>query len=192
MFDRTCRKVNQKVITFAGCALASLMLAFAIAGCGDGKSASGGATPATASGATDSTSGGDAPRPPAIVVIEYGSRSARPPKRDTLERAATPGEARALRRRIFAGSIDSHPWPAVDFEQNEIVAVLLASGGGGESVKIEHIDRKDETATVHATHLVPGDNCVTAAVVTAPFAVVAAPLQPAALELDIKTERRDC
>lgn len=191
MFDRTRRNVIQKLLTSAGCALAVLVLVLAASGCGDGETASGGTAQAV-SGTTGSTAAGDVPRPPPIVVIEFGSHNAHPAKRDTLDRAATAGEARAMRRRIFAGSIESHPWPAVDFAKNEIVAVLLASGGGGESVKIDRIDRKDETATVHATHIVPGDNCVVAAVITAPFAVVVASRLPATVNLDVKTERRDC
>lgn len=191
MFDRMRRNVMQKILVPAGCVPAVLLLALAAAGCGGGETASVSATPAV-SGTTGSSVTGDVSPAPKLSVIEFGSHNANPAKRDTLVRAATAGEARALQRRLFAGSIDSHPWPAVDYSKNEIIAVLLASGGGGESVKIDTIERKDESATVHATHVVPGENCVVAAVVTAPFAVVEAPRLPATVRLDIKTVRRDC
>lgn len=195
MFGRTRRNVIQKVMKPAGLTRAGqvlvLALLLAVAGCGDGDDdqKASGITAPVASGTTGST-GGEAPTP--IAVIEFGSRNAHPPKRDTLHRAATPGETLALRRQLFAGTVESHPWAPVDFTKDEIVAVLLASGGGGESVKIDDIDRKDESATVHATHVVPGDDCVVAAVITAPFSVVATRRLPATVKLEIKTERREC
>lgn len=195
MFGRTRRNVFQKVMTPAGLVRSGqvlvLSMALAAAGCGDGDDPQkeSGVTAPVVSGTTGST-GAEAPAQ--IAVIEFGSRNAHPPKRDTLRRAATPGETLALRRELFAGNVESHPWAPVDFTKDEIVAVLLASGGGGESVKIDDIDRKDESATVQATHIVPGDDCVVAAVITAPFAVVTTRRLPATVKLEIKTKRREC
>lgn len=195
MFGRTRSNVFQKVMTPAGLVRAGLVpalaLLLAVAGCGDGDDPqkASGVTAPVVTGTTGST-GADVPTQ--IAVIEFGSRNAHPPKRDTLRRAATPGETLALRRELFAGTVESHPWAPVDFSKDEIVAVLLTSGGGGESVKIDDIDRKDESATVHATHTVPGDDCVVAAVITAPFAVVTTRRLPATVKLEIKTKRREC
>lgn len=195
MFGRTRRFITEKVmtqakLTRAGRAL-TLSLLLAVAGCGDADDDQKpqGSTAPVVSAATGST-GGEAPV--AIAVIEFGSRNARPPKRDTLRRATTPSETLALRRQLFAGTAESHPWAPVDFTKDEIVAVLLASGGGGESVKIDDIDRESESATVRATHVVPGDGCVVAAVITAPFSVVSTRRLPDTVKLEIKTKRRDC
>lgn len=188
--------------TVTGGGLATLaVLIFAgvlLGGCAGGQAGGG------ASGGTGDTSGGTGIAPSVTTgggatgggtsprVIDEGTVGGYGATGDTVVVARTDSDYRALERRVHSSSRGAAAWPRVDFNKNMVVAVFLAPGKGGESVHVDSVEAHGSDFVVRASHTVPGRNCIVAAVITHPFAVVQTVSLSGKPQLRLTTVTRDC
>ena len=90
---------------------------------------------------------------------------------------------------------DRPSMPAVDFEQNDVLAVFDGSHStGGYSIRVTEVIDAELTRTVHITHIRPGDDCMTASGQTSPYELVVVPKMREGLRLAHSDliDRADC
>lgn len=150
------RRSALAVVIFAGLLLA---------GCGDGGRAAGGTGGSTGVAPSGATGSG-------LRLIDQGTVGGYGATRDEVVVVRTDADYGALERRAHSGSRGGAGWPRVDFSKNMVVAVFLAPGKGGESVRVYSVEPRGSDFVVLASHTVPGRNCVVAAVIAHPFTVV--------------------
>lgn len=134
-----------------------------------------------------------APTPAASLPspIDSGQHSRYPVKRDTAL-AVRDARAYANLEAKLRGIRPRDRWRRLDFQRRMAVAVLLAPGGGGESLTIERVDAQHGRLLIHALHTLPGHDCVVAAVITNLFAVAEVARAAGEPRLVLRTRTRDC
>lgn len=167
---------------------AVLLLSISAAGCGDDATneTTAGETSDNATNATGTTTKLLPANP-----IDKGLHGNIPAKLNVVLIARTDDEYAKLEKKVRGpGFKDS--WKSVDFKSRMVITVQTRPGGGGEQVTINGVEEKDGGVLVHATHIVPGTNCIVTAILSHPFAVADAPRLDGPPKLRLKTITRDC
>lgn len=166
--------------------IVALAAGLVVAGCGDEKTAEAPVTGASGTGAA-ATGPADGRRGVVFRDLDSGSHGRYKPARDTLLYARARREFDNIVARTGYDELEP-----VDFSKRQIVAVFLGPAGGGESVRIAQIREQGRFTVVRAIHQVPGENCVSTAVLTNPYVIAESPRTQGEFKLELVERSRDC
>ena len=176
---------------------------FLASACGSGESSAPGPSPSSpgaptapadgrpAVGSSPTPSGGGAPA--AFDTIDTGGQSGIAGGQPQVLKIETEAEWEEFWSRHQAIVTPQPALPVVDFSQKMVIAVVdRQEPSGGFLLEITAIEEAEGGLVIRVNKLVPGPDCVVAAVVTRPFHIIElhkSDLQP---RLEISEETRSC